>query len=164
MFIVEDSNSEYQFFKALCEKEHIICETANGKSNIYSAILNSTDDRIMVIADGAAYGPEMERTLSLKRTKNVAFFLPESFEWLILKSGLNEDKDLDHILEDPSEFIESEKYFSWERFFTALLTDKTKDTPFAYQKKQLNPVYMHDKNSVTIRKEIEEVSEGAVFR
>ncbi len=161
--IVEDSNSAYQFFRNLCEKEHIICETANGKSNIYDTILRATDDKILVIADGAAYGPEMERTLALKRNKNVVFFLPESFEWLILRSGLIEDKELDRILEKPSEFIESEKYFSWERFFTALLIDEAKETPLAYQKRRLNPTYLHEKNNRTIRKTIEDVSGLEIF-
>ena len=140
-----------------------LCETANGKSNIYDTILKSTYDKILVIADGAAYGPEMERTLSLKRNKNVVFFLPESFEWLILRSGLIEDRELDQILDKPSEFIESEKYFSWERFFTSLLIEETKEKPLAYQKRRLNSTYLHEKNSRTIRKAIENVSGLEIF-
>ncbi len=35
--------------------------------------------------------------------------LPESFEWLILQSGLIKEKELQDILESPEEFIEREK-------------------------------------------------------
>lgn len=44
-------------------------------------------------------------------------YLPESFEWIILKSGVLEGKDLNEILERPEEFIESSEFVSWERFF-----------------------------------------------
>ncbi len=46
----------------------------------------------------------------LKRIKNFVCFLPESFEWLILKSGLIKDKELPELLNDPAVFIESKKY------------------------------------------------------
>ena len=78
----------------------------------------------------------------LKRVRNIILYLPESFEWLVLRSGLVRDSEITKILAEPSENIESEKYFSWERFFTALLTDKTKDTYLHYQKSELNSVYI----------------------
>ncbi len=118
---------------------------------------------ILVVADGAAFGPEMERALSLKKAKNVVYFLPESFEWILLKSGLVEEKDIKDILENPSKFIESEKYFSWERFFTALLIEKTKNSPFEYSKHKLNPIYLHEKNKIDIITEINEVAGKELF-
>lgn len=148
--IIEDSNSAYQFFKEVCKKEGIKCESAKGKSNIYDCIQKTDEQKILVIADGAAFGPEMERNMSLKRIKKTVFFLPESFEWLILKSGLTKKKELKDILENPSVFIESEKYFSWEVFFTKLLIKETKDTQLAYKKKDLNQVYLTAKNRKTI--------------
>ena len=78
---------------------------------------------VLVIADGAAFGPEIERVLSLKKARNLILYLPESFEWIILNSELLKNNDINSVLTDPSEYIDSEKYFSWERFFTALLTD-----------------------------------------
>lgn len=53
-------------------------------------------------------------------------YLPESFEWLILSSRILNDSEIDKILEVPSDYIDSEKYFSWERFFTELLIEKSK--------------------------------------
>ncbi len=66
--------------------------------------------------------------------------MPESFGWLILKSGVVSSVRLNQILESPEEYIESSQYFSWERFFTELLVELTSDT---YMKRKLNEVYLH---------------------
>lgn len=161
--IIEDSNSAYQFFKEICIKEGIECESAGGKTGIYHSILSSENERILVIADGAAFGPEMERVMSLKRIKTLVCFLPESFEWLILKSGLIKDKELPEILDNPASFIESKKYVSWERFFTKLLRDETKNTYLAYKKDKLNPAYLHDRNKEAIVRGINTVSGGKLI-
>ena len=71
--------------------------------------------------------------------------LPESFEWLILKSGQIDGKAVQDILEHPENFIESQKYFSWERFFTALLVEYTQNSYFRYSKSKLNEVYLQGK-------------------
>lgn len=76
----------------------------------------------------------------------IKLYLPESFEWIILSSGLVEDKEVKGILEAPENYIESQTYFSWERFFTKLLVDKTEGTYLKYQKSKLNLAYLHEKN------------------
>lgn len=87
--IVEDSNSGYEFFKNISAKKNIACLSAGGKSNIFSLIKRQSAGEICVVADGAAIGPEMNRLYkeTLKK-KNIHLYLPESFEWLILSSGL----------------------------------------------------------------------------
>lgn len=161
--IVEDSNSAYDFWRAVCDREGIVCVTSAGKSNIWQRVVDSTEDKILVIADGAAFGPEMERVMSLKHSKNVVLFLPESFEWLILKSGLIDGNELQNMLEHPADFIESERYFSWERFFTALLVNQTKDSYMAYNKRSLNNVYLHDRNRDAIMNQAEEAAGGELL-
>lgn len=49
-------------------------------------------------------------------------------------------------MEEPGEFIESGEYGSWERFFTRLLEELTKNTIYAYSKKKLNPSYLTSRN------------------
>jgi hypothetical protein len=83
-----------------------------------------------------------------------AVFLPESFEWLILKSEIIKDKEVEAILEEPSDFIESQDYMSWERYFSALLIEKTKDTYLHYTKSSLNDAYKTKNNQNKILKEI----------
>ncbi len=72
---MEDSNSGYQFFSALCEKSGIPCISANGKSHIYDIVLEREESDVLVIADGAAFGPEMELLTSLQRFKSIKLFL-----------------------------------------------------------------------------------------
>lgn len=112
IIITEDSNSGFQFFQGICEKgAHVTCISAQGKSNIFAAVVNNVNDNILVIADGAAFGSEMEKMVNyIKNYPNVKLYLPESFEWLILKSGLIEGNDIVTMLEQPEAYIESKEY------------------------------------------------------
>lgn len=102
-------------------------------------------EKILAIADGAAFGPEMEKLMQLIRIyPDVSLYLPESFEWLILKSGLIKASDIVEMLEHPEDYIESREYFSWEQYFTARLTQSTKESYLKYTKRQLNPYYLQE--------------------
>lgn len=89
------------------------------------------------------------------KNSNIKLYLPESFEWIILSSGLLEDKEVKAILDAPENYIESQIYFSWERYFTKLLVDKTEGTYLKYQKSKLNPAYLHEKNKRIIQNQLE---------
>ena len=143
--ITEDSNAGYQFFSGICPEE-ITCISANGKTNILGRIKEGSSAQcILVIADGAAFGSEMNRLdFYMREHANIRIFLPESFEWMILSSGLVKSSNLASILDSPSDFIESSEYFSWERFFTHLLIDITQNTHFQYSKSKLNSSYLSE--------------------
>lgn len=140
--IVEDSNAGFDFFKALCAKTGAECISAHGKGNILSLLRDCGEKRVLIIADGAAFGPHMEAVRALARRKGAGLFLPESFEWLILKSGLVKSGHVNEILEDPAAFIESSEFFSWERFFNAVLVQETRDSYLKYSKRKLNPAFL----------------------
>ena len=153
--VVEDSNSGYEFFKDVTRESDIECESAGGKTKLYS-LLCGMKDETCVIADGAAIGAEMEKLHKLSQIhRNIKLYLPESFEWIILNAGLIEGKDISEILAQPEKFIESQEYFSWERYFTRLLSQKTEGTIYKYHKSKLNPVYLHDRNKKAIVDSIE---------
>lgn len=156
--ITEDSNSGYQFFEQVCQENCLKCESMNGKSNIFHYLNVHKNKKILVIADGAAFGSEIDRVLQLTAgRKEVVLYLPESFEWLILSSGILKNKLITEVLEAPYDFVESEKYFSWERFFTAVLTDVTKDTYFSYVKRKLNPAFLNDGVKENILAQMEKI-------
>lgn len=143
LVIVEDSNAGYEFFSYLLNQSGIRCLSAEGKSNIYHMLCEENYSMALVIADGAAFGPEIEKVIALRKAKEIALYLPESFEWILLKSDLmNGKENVKDILDSPAEFIESTEFFSWERFFTALLTEVSKGTYLAYNKRNLNPKYL----------------------
>lgn len=58
------------------------------------------------------------------------------------------------MLNDPSDYIESAEYFSWENFFERYLIDATVGTPFQYAKREINPVYLNEVNAEKIISEI----------
>ncbi len=156
--ITEDSNSGYQFFEYVCNENNLKCETLNGKSNIFHYLNMHKNEKLLVIADGAAFGSEIDRVMQLiKNRENVALYLPESFEWMILSTGLLKNGLVDKILENPSEYIESKEYFSWERFFTAILIDETKGTYLAYIKKKLNEAYLSENVRKAILAQMENI-------
>ena len=158
--VVEDSNSGFQFFQGTCERSGgITCVSSQGKSNIFSVVAKQPDEKTLVIADGAAFGSEMEKLMRLiKGYPNIALYLPESFEWLILKSGVVEGGGIEEILRDPGNDIESRNYFSWERYFTAKLIQNTQDSYLKYTKRQLNPVYLQERISGRILAAAEGIS------
>ena len=113
--ITEDSNSGFQFFDQICSENGIKCESMNGKSNVFHYLNKHKDEKILVIADGAAFGSEIDRVMQvICGRKNVALYLPESFEWMILASDILKNNTVRDILSDPSGYVESKLYFSWE--------------------------------------------------
>ena len=124
--ITEDSNAGYEFFKDISEGRGIVCENVAGKSNLFVALDGIGAEEVCIVADGAAIGSEMNRLYhQAMKNKNIHLYLPESFEWIILNSGLVDGKELRNILEKPEDHIDSKEFLSWERYFTRLLMDKT---------------------------------------
>ena len=133
--------------------------SANGKSNIFSNIIqNISEQKLLIVADGAAFGSEMDRIMKLiSEKKNIVLYLPESFEWLILKSGIIDVKEIRIVLEKPVDYIECMDYFSWERFFTAFLIKMTEQSYLQYTKRKLNPVYLQEQEKEKICRQLENI-------
>ena len=156
--ITEDSNAGYQFFQKVCEENDIKCVTSEGKSGILQTARGVSDTEILLIADGAAFGPEMDRVMKfIKGHKNIWLYVPESFEWLILSTNPLKDPETTAILTNSSDYIESKEYFSWERYFTRLLTEKTAGTYLQYSKHQINPSYLKGQVRDSILREMRQI-------
>ena len=65
--------------------------------------------------------------------------------------------DIQELPIKPELFIDSKKYFSWERFFTNLLIEKTKNSYLQYRKSAINKTYLHSKNKEKILNCIEAI-------
>ena len=148
--ITEDSQAGFTFFSQVAMTRGICCESADGKSNILGILqkrlLDKEQKETLVIADGAAFGPEMAHISQLLRENvNIKLYLPESFEWLLLYADILNKPFIRKRLEEAENYIESEKYFTWERYFTDLLMEETKDSPYPYDKSNLKDFYLQDK-------------------
>ena len=87
----------------------------------------------------------MGSTIDLVAKGYVKLYAPESFEWLLLKSGVVKGVPKD-VLDNPANYIESSEYFSWEQYFTSTIMKITEGTPYKYSKHKLNRVYLLDTN------------------
>ena len=90
----------------------------------------------------------------VKVKSNVKLYLPESFEWIILQSGIVDEKEIRTILLEPEQYIDSKDYFSWEQYFAKLLIRCTENTYLQYRKSKLNETYLHEKNKKIILESI----------
>lgn len=157
--IIEDSNSGYEFFSAVSET--ISCVSAKGKSNIFNILCETEINQdTVIIADGAAFGSQMNRIETLiNRNNYLHLYLPESFEWLLLEAGIIKNPNLQDILDNTAEYVKSEEYFSWEQYFTDLLVKITSESYLKYSKKKLNPNYLQG----TVKKRIIDSIKGIQF-
>lgn len=158
VIITEDEKSGYQYWNKVSKQNSVLCVTAKSKTAVNNKLSEYKDKNVLVIADGAAFGPEMER-LALKQENangKIAICLPECFEWLLLASGILEhtdikaDIDFEKIKELQLE-IESKDYFSWEQFFEKMLINSTKNSRYCkYSKAKLTDFYIKDDNVVKV--------------
>ena len=141
LIVTEDTGSGYQFFS---KSLHSKCSVAGGNSKFYKFLRSMLpEQKTVVIADGAAFGAYIDNILDLRDMGyNISMYLPESFEWIILKSGVIKADNVNEVLDNPERYIESSVYFSWERFFTYYLRNSTKNDPLRrYDKGKLSEYY-----------------------
>ncbi len=151
MLIVEDDKSGFQFFEKTIKG--VECVGAAGNSKILDlAERLSTECDISIIADGAAFGAYVRELLLFhNENPNTTLYFPESFEWMILKSGVVLSSKIEDILLRPEDYIDSSQFFSWERFFTCVLEKETAyDRYMAYHKEKLASYYLEGKNAERI--------------
>lgn len=147
VLMTEDGNSGFQFFSKAYGADN--CVSAGGNGNVYQRILDMKGNRpLVVIADGAAFGAFIEKVLTAARIRQkTLLYFPESFEWMILRAGVVQSKNIQDILSAPEDYIESSMYFSWERFFTELLKKETSEKTYSrYRKSSLPDFYMSKGN------------------
>ncbi len=140
--VVEDSKSGFQLFTAISKEINKIWKSSKGNSNLYKFVDNQT----LLIADSAAYGAYINKLIKyISLFKNVYLYLPECVEWIILNSiviNKKSKKEIDNILNNCYEHIDSKKYFSHELFYINLLKEKTKNNElFNYSKTKLKNIY-----------------------
>ena len=138
--ITEDSGSGFQFFSKAFPNQ---VSTAGGKGNVLKCLQETagTNQKTVAIVDGAAFGPEMSKVYEwLEWQPDHAIFAPESFEYLILASGV--DNAPNAIVERTYDFADSCQYMSWEQFYTDYLIQLTARRNHPYQKRKLAGFYL----------------------
>ena len=109
--VTEDSNSGYQFWGHVFKDSRMI--SSNGNGNLIKQVKELKTGDTLVIADGAAFGSLMESCLNAFRvqsSRRISLWLPESFEYLILKSNILKSEKFIEIMENKPEYLDCEKY------------------------------------------------------
>lgn len=151
--ITEDSNSGYECFSRIYPE---ICISACGKTKIYKLLRNFQNEKIIIIVDGAAFGSEIEKLYKFITlfNGNYILFAPESFEFLLLKSGIVSVSQ--SIIEETFNHADSKLYMSWEEFYTDYLIKQTKGTVFQYNKAKLKESYLSEGSLDKIKNQLPE--------
>lgn len=156
VIIAEDSNSGFSFFKQIAGKNGIECVSAQGKSNILKMLKLYAEKKVAVIADGAAFGCEISDIVKQQELvpNKLAIFLPESFEWLILKAGIINEVVPD-MIEAPYNYADSSDFMSWKQYFTDLLVKNSRKIQYkTYSKNKLADYYLQENNVRQIKENI----------
>ncbi|MCD7812884.1 MAG: translation initiation factor 2 [Lachnospiraceae bacterium] len=147
IIVTEDSNSGWDFFNMVAGNNQMSCISAKGKSNVLNTVikLDKNTNTVLAVVDGSAFGSEMDDVVEyIRYHKTIALYAPESFEWMILKSGIVAVPDA--ILSHTCDYVDSCEHLSWERFFTQQLISVTQNTIYHYSKHKLNPAYLSQRN------------------
>ena len=130
--ITEDSGSGHEMFtKAL---PNCLLDTARGKSNIIKKLQEHAGEEVAAIVDGAAFGPEIGKTLKYIREHNnkAVLYAPESFEYLLLR--LRMFKGVQDRIENAEDYCESSQYESLEQYYVDLLRKELSKKGIRYTK------------------------------
>ena len=160
--ITEDSKAGFQFWKTLCDKSQKKCVSAFGKSNVIKCMREYEQENLLLIVDGAAFGSQMRRmnrALNGFSENQCVLFLPESFEWILLKADLLQNiPKLQDILTNTYDYVDSKEFMSWERFFTSLVVRESEGKPYQYNKNHLNEYFVGSKSINKIETEFPIIS------
>ena len=146
LVIAEDSNTGFRFFKNFF---NLNVNTAGGNSNIVNMVKKFNKSNLLCIADGAAYGAYMQQIYEYIASKfdgQIILWLPESFEYLLVKARVINFNELTEILQNTYDFVECSKFSSWERFFTDLATEHS-PISHKYSKKSKDAYYCNNNDT-----------------
>lgn len=142
--VTEDSKSGYAIINNILNCEVV---SAYGKDKVYTKVtelLSTGYSRIYVIVDGAVFGNQIQKLISLCSNYDLYIFAPESFEFLLLNTSFF-SKFLSTELSETYLYVDSLEFITWERYYTHLLRSLCVNyTGVSYSKSdwsELNPFF-----------------------
>lgn len=138
--LTEDCGAGFKFFDSL----NIDCETVDGNSNIVNVLKEEIPLDTMLVADGAAFGSLIDTVTPYIKRNKVQFYLPESFEYLLLDESVFGDSIFD-VKNNTYNYAEG---CSWEQFYTNYLKNKIKELGINYKKGELPKVFLDNRDEI----------------
>lgn len=130
LIITEDESSGYKFYNRLLS---VPCVSAKGKTRIMKKVgieVLRHNKTVLLIVDEVGFGYEFSKLVELCSTKpmknkQVYIWLPKSFEYVLLNSGMF--IGIDDFLKDPYDSWDLSKYNTVEQYITSVLNNKMKE-------------------------------------
>lgn len=127
--ITEDQASGYKFYKSTLSTK---CISAKGKTRIAKSVrvlANKGVNNILLVVDEVGFGFEFSKIVDIcssreMRNKDIYIWLPKSFEYVLLNSGMF--TEIDDFLEDPYDSWDLSKYSTVEKYISAVLNREMK--------------------------------------
>lgn len=127
--ITEDQSSGYKFFKSVLKPN---CISSKGKTRVnktVKSVVSLGKNDILIIADEVGFGFEFSKLVDLCSSdkmigKNIYVWLPKSFEYVLLNSGMF--MGIDEFLKDPYALWDLSKYNTVEQYITSVLNNEMK--------------------------------------
>ena len=136
--ITEDRGAGKQFFSRVYGQQCLII-SANSKDNVNSLVEQHLAEPMIAVVDGAAYGFLIQDLLRYLSLGSLYVIAKESFEYVLLKSGiLSKYLGMTNV-EEP--LVDSTEFFSWEAYYFSLIVAITKETLYSYKKTHLPTIY-----------------------
>lgn len=156
IILTEDSKSGLQFFKFFYSSKQKKCISSNGNSSIYKKLLEYSKEKVFLFADGAAFAPYIDEVYKYKKfkNKNIVLCFPESFEYVILESGVIKTEKWKKEIKKPFEYINYKKCLTWEQYFIELIEKITANNNDGskYSKDKIAQYYTKEVNAKKILK------------
>ena len=143
LVVTEDGGAGYKFYKLLWSSLDFPVISSYGKENLVAVVDRQyrSKNSTLIIADRFGFGAVMGFMLKYVNTGSVNLFLPNSFEWLLLKSEMFcEYNDVREFIKsvETSEFSTEVNY---EVRTTKFLKSITEGCPCHYKKEELGLCY-----------------------
>lgn len=147
MIATEDSGAGRQLFSRQLGESRVT--SVKGKDNFLKKLESKEIRNCILVADGAAFGFIITDILPLLKDCKCHLIVEESFEYVVLISGVIPDRLLGGIdLDNP--LVDSSKFSSWEKYYEDLLVSVTKHLYSSYKKDHLPQEFSQYKNVVKI--------------
>lgn len=165
IIITEDTGFAFKLLEQYYSKFNVKVISSKGNGNLVNEIRKYNGKKVFAIGDGAAiaaYINELNDYVNFNK-EDIKLFLPESFEWLILKSGVCDNitpiyygTHINKLLKATFDYINYKESMSWEQYYTTVLTTITRKTYLQYDKSEdkFNDSYLNEEESKLIKKQI----------
>lgn len=148
--ITEDSGTGLEFFTSMYHDISVV--SSDGNIGIFRKVLfvlGQGHKNLLVIIDGAAFGPYISELVAYLQKNNIAVLLalPESFEWILLHHTMfAKDNNILSILQTPESYIDYSLDFSLEQYFRRILANACIKFKITYDKgRQLHKAFLTEK-------------------